>query len=97
MACHNLCSVLTPPPKLHALLGLGLNFCPRPTQPVKLTVVNDLVKRFKRDIHTKANGRPINSSSAPLGNQTPTNSHQNSVPVLLILCAAIELHLLNAV
>jgi hypothetical protein len=53
MACHNLCSVLTPPPKLRALLGLGLNFCPRPTQPVKLTLVNDLVKRFKRDICTK--------------------------------------------
>jgi hypothetical protein len=53
MACHILCSTLSPPPKLRALLGLGLNFCPRPTQPVKLTVVNDLVKRFKRDIYTK--------------------------------------------
>jgi hypothetical protein len=53
MACHNLCSTLTPPPKLRALLGLGLNFCPRPTRPVQLTVVNDLVKRFKRDIYTK--------------------------------------------
>jgi hypothetical protein len=53
MACHNLCSTLTPPPKLRALLGLGLTYCPRPTQPVKLTVVNDLVKRFKRDIYTK--------------------------------------------
>jgi hypothetical protein len=53
MACHNLCSFLAPPPKLRALLGLGLNFCPRPTNPVKLTVVNDLVKRFRRDIYTK--------------------------------------------
>jgi hypothetical protein len=53
MACHNLCSTLTPPPKLKALLGLGLNFCPRPTRPVQPTVVDDLVKRFKRDIYTK--------------------------------------------
>jgi hypothetical protein len=53
MACHNLCSTLSPPPKLRALLGLGLNCCHRPTQLFKLTVVNDLVKRFKRDIYTK--------------------------------------------
>ena len=54
MACHNLCSNLTPPPKLRALLGLGLNFCPQPTPlAVQLTLVNDLVKQFKRDIYTK--------------------------------------------
>jgi hypothetical protein len=65
MTCHNLCSTLSPPPKLRALLGLGLNFCPRPTQPVKLTVVNDLVKRFKRDIYTKMSFAHIESEWKP--------------------------------
>ena len=64
MACHNLCSNLTPP-KVRALLGLGLNFCPQPTQWVQRTVVDDLVKRSKRDIYTKMFSTHIESEWTP--------------------------------
>ena len=53
MACHNLCTVLVTPSKLRALLGLGLNFCPRLTQPIQNTTVNTLITQFKRDIYTQ--------------------------------------------
>jgi hypothetical protein len=53
MMCHNMCSVLTPPPRFSSLLGLGLNFCLQPvTTSTKRTLElsND---RFRRDIFTK--------------------------------------------
>ncbi len=51
-ACHNLCTQLTPPPNLRALLGLGLSFCPRPTKTSGIRA--HVTDRFRRDAHLKA-------------------------------------------
>ena len=51
MACHNLCTDLQPPANYRLLLGLGLNFCPRP----RLTTFNisEHTARFRRDLYLK--------------------------------------------
>ena len=51
LACHNLCTDLPPPANLRLLLGLGLNFCPRP----RLTSFNLKAEttRFRRDMYIK--------------------------------------------
>jgi hypothetical protein len=51
-ACHNLCTRLTPPPNLRALLGLGLSFCPRPTKTSGIRA--HVTDRIRRDAHLKA-------------------------------------------
>jgi hypothetical protein len=53
LSCHNLCTRLHPPPHFQSLLGLGLNFCPKPaytTGPQDFAKVAD---RFRRDIYTQ--------------------------------------------
>jgi DNA-binding MarR family transcriptional regulator len=53
MACHNLCSILSPPPLFRTLLGLGLSFCPIPTQTTGTDAIKFTIDRFRKDIHTK--------------------------------------------
>jgi hypothetical protein len=53
MACHDLCTLRKPPPKLRHLLGLGLNYCLQPSKPTKLGVLEDSLTRFQRDIYVK--------------------------------------------
>jgi len=50
---HNLCddAGLRVPPSLRSLLGLGLNFCLKPTTPSKPPHVN--YKRFIKDYHSR--------------------------------------------
>ncbi len=61
MACHNLCTTTDPPMNFRALLGLGLNFCPKP----RYTNFNitEQCTRFTTDIYTKSfmapNNKPI--------------------------------------
>jgi hypothetical protein len=53
MACHDLCTLRKPPPKLRHLLGLGLNYCLQPSKPTKLDVLEDSLTCFQRDIYVK--------------------------------------------
>jgi hypothetical protein len=53
LACHNLCTTLTPPKNYQSLLGLGLKFCPTlksTSGPDKLKKTSD---RFRKHIHTQ--------------------------------------------
>lgn len=61
IAFHNLCNPLTEiPPRTRSLLGLGLNFCPRPPRTSRATDVD--FDRFQRDCKTRlffaGNNRP---------------------------------------
>jgi hypothetical protein len=51
MACHDLCRLKEPPKNYKALLGLGLNFCPRP----RFTTfqIEETCERFRLDLYTK--------------------------------------------
>ena len=49
---HNLCTYLTPPPGLGALLGLGLTLCIKYKTPPKEPLMNEM-ERMKRDIRLK--------------------------------------------
>jgi hypothetical protein len=52
MACHNLCTLQTPPSNYRALLGLSLKFCPTPkfsTHNIEATC-----ERFRNDLYTKS-------------------------------------------
>jgi hypothetical protein len=52
MACHNLCTIKTPPLNYRALLGLSLKFCPTPKySSYNISVYCD---RFRNDLYTKA-------------------------------------------
>jgi hypothetical protein len=51
--CHNLCSVLTPPPRFSSLLGLGLNFCLQPLTTSTKRTLELSTNRFRRDIFTR--------------------------------------------
>jgi hypothetical protein len=53
LSCHNICSILSPPPLYRTPLGLGLNFCPLPLQITGKKAINQTVDRFRKDIHTK--------------------------------------------
>jgi hypothetical protein len=53
MACHNLYNSLTPPAKLQNLLGLGLNFCPRPRMSTSSETLSLSLECFRQDIHVK--------------------------------------------
>jgi hypothetical protein len=52
LSCHNLCSILKPPMNVRSLLGLGLNFCPRPRYSNH--IITKELERFERDIYVKA-------------------------------------------
>jgi len=54
MACHNLCTIRSPPKFYRSLLGLGLNFCIRPTRTTTRARIDaKSSSRFRRDIYTK--------------------------------------------
>jgi hypothetical protein len=52
LACHNLCTIKQPPLNFRSLLGLGLNFCPRPRY-TNFNITKE-TSRFTTDIYTKA-------------------------------------------
>ena len=49
---HNLCTYLTPQPRLGLLLGLGLKFCIKYNTPPKYLLTNAM-ERMKRDVRLK--------------------------------------------
>lgn len=59
---HNLCKIKNPTPGMKNLLGLGLNFIPRPSYTSHQTSID--TNRFRRDAATKFffAGRPISQS-----------------------------------
>lgn len=52
MASHNLCTSFTPPHHFKHLLGLGVNFCLRPTRPTQ--DITPSINRFFRDVKVRA-------------------------------------------
>ncbi len=48
LACHDLCSTVTPPPNFRALLGMSLKFCPRPF--FTTADLQNSFTRFQRDL-----------------------------------------------
>ncbi len=48
LACHDLCTTISPPPNFRALLGMSLNFCPQPS----FTTANlqGSFTKFQRDL-----------------------------------------------
>jgi hypothetical protein len=53
LACHNLCIYLQPPKNYHSLLGLGLNFCPKPITTTNLRKLQQVSDHFCQDIYTQ--------------------------------------------
>jgi hypothetical protein len=51
-ACHDLCTAAQPPPRLRALLGLGLKLCLQPQHSTPLKTIDETITRFRRDIYT---------------------------------------------
>ena len=51
-SCHNLCTYLPPPPRLGALLGLGLKICVKYKTPSKDSLKNAM-DRMQRDVRLK--------------------------------------------
>jgi len=52
LTSHNLCTVHQPPPNFRSLLGLGLNFCPRPLFSNK-EILSSTIARFRRDLYNR--------------------------------------------
>lgn len=54
MACHDLTTHAKPPMNFRKLLGLGLNFCPRPRYTSSARDLDEAKRRLRKDLFTKA-------------------------------------------
>ena len=83
LACHNLCTYLQPPKNHHSLLGLGLNFCPKPKNTTGLVDFQPVADRFCRDLYTQMvfAGSPDDYNPKQLFIRTDWEPDRNTVPV----------------
>jgi hypothetical protein len=83
LACHNLCSRLQPPKNFQSLLGLGLNFCPKPTTTTGSPDIQPVSDRFMRDIYTQMffAGSPDEYDPTQLFIRSDWEPDRNAIPV----------------
>lgn len=91
---HNLCTFLTIPKRTKSLIGLGLNFCPTPTNT---TAAFDSA-RFRRDIYTKYFFSGSQSTFVPkLYIRTNWQPNDNEIHSQIISRTNNFLHAINAI
>jgi hypothetical protein len=83
LACHNLCTHLQPPKNYHSLLGLGLNFCPKPTNTTSLCDLHQVADHFSRDIYTQLffAGSPDEFNPKQLFIRSNWEPDRNTIPI----------------
>ena len=80
IACHNLCTVLSPPQNFKTLLGMGLTFCPRPS--FTTADLASTKKRLMRDLSLKMffAHRPSNFDDNKLFIKSDFNPPASKIP-----------------